>query len=55
MGDNLRLTLFVAQRSLYEVGGTENLIVSRLVGSRSDMLRIAAAIVRGLQFAIEVS
>ncbi|ESY72787.1 hypothetical protein X743_14850 [Mesorhizobium sp. LNHC252B00] len=46
MGDNLRLTLFVAQRSIFD-GGQEHLVVSRLVGSRADMLQLAAAIVRG--------
>lgn len=46
MGDNIRLTLFVSQRNSYD-GGTENAIVSKLVGSRADMLQIAAAIVRG--------
>lgn len=46
MGDNLRLTLFVAQRSTYEPG-TENAVVAKLVGSRADMLQIAAAILRG--------
>ncbi|RWM14464.1 MAG: hypothetical protein EOR73_26615 [Mesorhizobium sp.] len=43
MGDNLRLTLHVLQRSTYD-GGTENAVVSKIVGSRADMLRIAAAI-----------
>lgn len=46
IGDNLRLTLFVAQRSTYEPG-TENAVVAKLVGSRADMLQIAAAILRG--------
>lgn len=46
MGDNIRLTLFVAQRSTYD-GDKENAVVSKLVGSRSDMLQIAAAILRG--------
>ncbi|RUX97259.1 MULTISPECIES: hypothetical protein [unclassified Mesorhizobium] len=46
MGDNLRLTLFVAQRSTLDCS-PENVVVARIVGSRSDMLRIAAAIVRG--------
>ncbi|PAQ05734.1 hypothetical protein [Mesorhizobium temperatum] len=46
MGDNLRLTLFVLQRSTYD-GGTENAVVSKLVGSRSDMLKIAADILKG--------
>ncbi|TIQ72869.1 MAG: hypothetical protein E5X40_08980 [Mesorhizobium sp.] len=46
MGDNLRLTLFVSQRSSYD-GSPENAVVTKLVGSRSDMLEIAAAIVRG--------
>lgn len=45
MGDNLRLTLFVSQRS-YD-GRPENAVVTKLVGSRSDMLKIAAAILRG--------
>jgi hypothetical protein len=45
IGDNLRLTLHVSQRSIYD-GSTENAVVSKLVGSRADMLRIAAAIVR---------
>lgn len=45
MGDNLRLTLFVSQRS-YD-GSPENAVVTKLVGSRSDMLKIAAAILRG--------
>ncbi|RWK45402.1 MAG: hypothetical protein EOR45_38605, partial [Mesorhizobium sp.] len=40
MGDNLRLTLFVSQRS-YD-GSPENAVVTKLVGSRSDMLKIAA-------------
>ncbi|MER8579255.1 hypothetical protein NKG95_10950 [Mesorhizobium sp. M1423] len=43
MGDNLRLTLHVLQRSTYD-GGTENAVVSKIVGSRTDMLKIAAAI-----------
>ncbi|PTE11755.1 hypothetical protein [Mesorhizobium helmanticense] len=49
MGDNLRLTLFVAQRFSYDgdSDGPENAVVTKLVGSRSDMLQIAAAIVRG--------
>jgi hypothetical protein len=46
MGDNVRLTLHVSQRSTYD-GGTENAVVSKLVGSRTDMLQIAAAILRG--------
>jgi hypothetical protein len=46
MGDNLRLTLLVAQRSTCD-GRPENAVVAKLVGSRSDMLQIAAAIVRG--------
>lgn len=45
LGDNIRLTLFVSQRS-YD-GAAENAVVSKLVGSRSDMLQIAAAILRG--------
>ncbi|RWF54588.1 MAG: hypothetical protein EOR30_17250 [Mesorhizobium sp.] len=45
MGDNLRLTLFVSQRS-YD-GSPENAVVTKLVGSRSDMLKIAEVIVRG--------
>lgn len=49
MGDNLRLTLFVAQRFTYDGDseGPENAVVAKLVGSRADMLQIAAAIVRG--------
>lgn len=49
MGDNLRLTLFVTQRFSYDGDseGPENAVVAKLVGSRSDMLQIAAAIVRG--------
>ncbi|RWO12058.1 MAG: hypothetical protein EOS07_05475 [Mesorhizobium sp.] len=46
MGENLRLTLHVSQRSTYD-GGTENAVVAKLVGSRFDMLQIAAAILRG--------
>jgi hypothetical protein len=48
MGDNLRLTLHVKQCSTYD-GGTvvENAVVAKLVGSRTDMLQIAAAILRG--------
>ncbi|PZV37605.1 hypothetical protein [Mesorhizobium kowhaii] len=46
MGGNVRLTLFVSQVSTLD-GSAENAIVSKLVGSRSDMLKIAAAIVRG--------
>lgn len=45
IGDNLRLTLHVSQRS-YD-GSTENAVVAKLVGSRSGMLKIAAAILRG--------
>ncbi|RWI20339.1 hypothetical protein [Mesorhizobium sp.] len=45
MGDNLRLSLFVSQRS-YD-GSPENAVVAKLVGSRADMLQIAAAIMRG--------
>ncbi|RWO05710.1 MAG: hypothetical protein EOS07_24625 [Mesorhizobium sp.] len=45
MGDNLRLTLFVSQRS-YD-SSPENAVVAKLVGSRFDMLQIAAAILRG--------
>ncbi|PTE11652.1 hypothetical protein [Mesorhizobium helmanticense] len=45
MGDNLRLTLFVAQRSTMD-NSPENIVVARIVGSRADMLQIAAAIVR---------
>ncbi|SDA42455.1 hypothetical protein [Mesorhizobium qingshengii] len=46
LGENIRLTLLVAQRCTHD-GTTENAIVSKLVGSRSDMLQIAAAILRG--------
>ena len=45
MGDNIRLTLLVTQRCSYD-GSPENAVVARLVGSRFDMLQIAAAIVR---------
>lgn len=45
MGDNVRLTLFVLQRSTYD-GGTENAVVSKLVASRADMLKIAADILK---------
>jgi hypothetical protein len=44
MGENLRLTLLVKQAC---DGGVENAVVAKLVGSRSDMLQIAAAILRG--------
>lgn len=48
MGDNLRLTLFVRQRSTCD-GSIENAVVAKIVGSRADMLRIAAGIVPWLQ------
>lgn len=41
-----RLTLFVRQRSTRD-GSIENAVVAKIVGSRADMLRIAAAIVLG--------
>ncbi|RWL17833.1 MAG: hypothetical protein EOR57_22390 [Mesorhizobium sp.] len=46
MGDNLRLTLFVRQRSTCD-GSIENAVVAKIVGSRADMLRIAAGIALG--------
>ncbi|RUV71001.1 hypothetical protein EOA88_28030, partial [Mesorhizobium sp. M5C.F.Ca.IN.020.14.1.1] len=46
MGDNLRLTLFVRQRSTCD-GSIENAVVAKIVGSRADMLRIAAGIILG--------
>jgi hypothetical protein len=45
IGDNVRLTLVTLQRSCD--GSMENTVVSKLVGSRSDLLMIAAAIVKG--------
>jgi hypothetical protein len=46
MGDNVRVTLFAANRSHFD-GSPENVVVVKMVGSRTDMLQIAAAIVRG--------
>ena len=45
MGDNVGVTLFASNRSLYG-GSPENVVVVKIVGSRSDMLQIAAAILR---------
>jgi hypothetical protein len=45
MGDNVRVTLFASNRSLFD-GSLENVVVVKVVGSRNDMLQIAAAIMR---------
>ena len=46
MGDNVRVTLFASNRSIFD-GSPENVVVVKMVGSRADMLQIAAAILRG--------
>lgn len=46
MGDNMRLTLIARERSHYD-GTLQAAVVSKLVGSRADLLRIADAIIKG--------
>jgi hypothetical protein len=48
MGDNMRVTLVSRERSLYD-GTMQDAVVSKLVGSRADLLTIAATILRACE------